>query len=564
MAESNITPQSPGTPPAHEYSTEYYRSQMVILLAREKELQETQRHLQRVVGTLMTLQKITRFLKGTQTIDEGLEYAIRALATEANYERAVVVLRANDSPEVHTIGYNQADTAALHTALSTERLEAFLQEAQAAKESGFLLRADQAAIGKDLLPLLQFDTCLLALISDSKGVIGFIAAGYSPAQAVYFAPVLGLQADDTVWFDELAHQISSTIINLRLVESLKAEQARLSASINSLVLGFMMVDTAHRVVFSNRAVGTILEVAAVSAIQDIAGRFTDVDIKALGTQVMSRHAPVEIDEVLYGAKILRLLLSPITTDKTVIGYIFVVEDVTEAKSMERSREEFFSIASHELRTPLTAIRGNSSLLLKYYPAIAQDPALHEAVTDIHNSSERLVKIVNDFLQVSRLEQNRLNFNLQPVDAAAITQQVLTELKSLADAKKLTIHYDQPNPVGKVLADADHLKEVIINLVGNAISYTEAGSVTVEIAQSGNTVTIRVKDTGVGIEPRNQSLLFHKFQQAGDVLSRANTQSTGLGLYISKLMIEAMKGSVVLQESTPGKGSTFCVTLTAAA
>jgi signal transduction histidine kinase len=527
MTDSNAPIPQPA-PLGNEYSKEYYRSQMVLLLAREKELQETQRHLQRVVGTLMSLQKISRFLKGTQSVGEGLDYAIRALATEANYERAVAVLRGPESPQMYTVGYNQADKAALNT-LSTEALETFLQEAQASHESGFLLQAGKAAIGKDLLPILQFDTCLLAPISDNDTVIGFIAAGYSPAQAVYFAPVLQLQADDTLWFSELAGQISSTIMNLHLVDSLQAEQARLSASINSLVLGFMIVDPAHRVNFSNTAIRTILAIDTVLETKDIAGRFTNIDIEALGEQVMAEHAPTEIDDVPYGKQILRLFLAPILNDTTTIGYIFVVEDVTEAKNMERSREEFFSIASHELRTPLTAIRGNSSLLLQYYPAITQDPELKAAVNDIHSSSERLVKIVNDFLQVSRLEQSRLSFNLQPVDVSAIITQVITELHPLADAKKLTLHYNQSSPVATVLADADRLKEVAINLISNAINYTDAGGITVEAVQNAGLVTVRVTDTGVGIPERSQSLLFHKFQQAGDILSRSNSQSTGLGL-----------------------------------
>jgi signal transduction histidine kinase len=115
----------------------------------------------------------------------------------------------------------------------------------------------------------------------------------------------------------------------------------------------------------------------------------------------------------------------------------------------------------------------------------------------------------------------------------------------------------------VMADADRLKEVIINLISNAINYTRAGSVGLELSQKPDAVTVRVRDTGVGIPQRNQSLLFRKFQQAGDTLARDNTQSTGLGLYISKLMVEAMKGTIQLEESVPDKGSVFSFTLPAA-
>jgi signal transduction histidine kinase len=570
MADAETPPtQTPSQAPAAgppsnsasggEYSLEYYRSQMVILLAREKELQETQRHLQRVVSTLMSLQKISRFLKNTSGLDEGLKYVLRALATETNYERAVIVLDDGSSPRVFTEGYGDADKQIL-SAVTKAELGGFLAELQATKETGFLLQLAQGQLGKSMMPRLQFDTCLLALITDSQGTIGFIAAGYSPAQAVYFAPVLKLQPDDTVWFDELAHQISATIVNLNLLDNLRAEQARLSASINSLVLGFMIVDLDHHVIFGNRAVGTILEVDHIATMQDLANRFTGINIEQLGAQAVAQKTPVEVKEVLYGKKILRLFLGPVIKDTNVIGYIFLVEDITEAKSMERSREEFFSIASHELRTPLTAIRGNASMFLQMYAEKFPDADSKEMLGDIHSASERLIKIVNDFLQISRLEQGRLVFNAKPMDLTALVKQVVAELKPLADNKKLLLNYHEPPAAASVMADTDRVKEVIINLVSNAINYTREGSIDVEVVQKPGAVSVRVKDTGAGIPQRNQSLLFRKFQQAGDTLTRDNTQSTGLGLYISKLMVEAMKGTIQLEESTPGQGSTFSFTL----
>ncbi len=546
-----------------EYSLEYYRSQMVVLLAREKELQETQRHLQRVVSTLLSLQKISRFLKGTSNLKEGLEYVLRALVTETNYERAVIMLQGEQTPRVLTQGYNEAERKELGT-ISGQMLDETLRNLGATKDSGFLMQASQSQLDASLWSVLQFDTCLLALISDNTQVVGFIAAGYSPAQAVYFGPVLGLQKDDTVWFDELAHQISTTIVNLDLLDSLKAEQARLSASINSLKLGFMIVDPSHSIVFSNKAIDTILATGEIKTTHDIADRFAGIDIAKIGDQVLSQRMPVEIEEVLYDKKILRLFFGPIIDDANIIGYIFLIEDVTEAKSMERSREEFFSIASHELRTPLTAIRGNSAMMLDYYPEVSNNPELKGMMNDIHGSSERLIKVVNDFLQVSRLEQKRLEFHLRPVDIQAVIQQVLTELKPLADAKKLTLTYNPTATVGPAMADQDHIKEVIINLVSNAINYTREGGITVEAVQNPGAVTVRVKDTGVGISQHNQSLLFRKFQQAGDVLTRDNTQSTGLGLYIAKLMMEAMQGTIQLDESVPDKGSVFSFTLTSEA
>ena len=180
---------------------------------------------------------------------------------------------------------------------------------------------------------------------------------------------------------------------------------------------------------------------------------------------------------------------------------------------------------------------------------------------IHKTEIGGIKIVNDFLEVSRLEQGRLQFDGKPFPLPDLCAEVVADLKGLATNKGLELRFDTPaSPLPQALADRDKVKEVLTNFTGNAIHYSHAGSVVISVAVADNQLKVRVKDTGVGIAPHDQQLLFRKFQQAGDVLARDNTQSTGLGLYISKLLIEAMEGTAFLEESTPEKGSTFSFTL----
>jgi signal transduction histidine kinase len=200
------------------------------------------------------------------------------------------------------------------------------------------------------------------------------------------------------------------------------------------------------------------------------------------------------------------------SDDYFIGTVVTVDDITEQKALQRSRDEFFSIASHELRTPLTAIRGNTSMIQDYFPKALADPDLKSMIDDIHESSVRLITLVNDFLDTSRLELGKIKFDIKPVN--------VPELK-----------------------------------------FTEAGSVTIAVRQNGTQCEMRVTDTGKGIPLDSQSLLFRKFQQASNnILTRDSTRSSGLGLYISKLIINGMNGAIELESSVENQGSTFLVSL----
>ena len=274
---------------------------------------------------------------------------------------------------------------------------------------------------------------------------------------------------------------------------------------------------------------------------------------------------IEIEEIAFKGKFLRMLFSPITMirdHEEIIGTVILVEDITEAKILERSREEFFSIASHELKTPLTAIRGNVSLIRSYYAKTIPNPEVLQMLDDIENGSVRLIKIVNDFLNVSRFEQGRITMKIESFAPSEVIEETIKGVKELAAEKKLNLESEGVSAaLPHVRADRDRVKEVLLNLIGNAINYTSEGGIKVKAEQQERFIKIYVSDTGVGIPLEYQSLLFHKFQQAGpNILTRSVAHSTGLGLYISKLMVEAMGGTIKLERSVPKGGTTFSFTL----
>ncbi len=357
---------------------------------------------------------------------------------------------------------------------------------------------------------------------------------------------------------------------------LAAAQAELEASVRSLPFGFAVIDQNDSVVFFNsllsRLMGhTISTDAAESkaALQAFSKDYADIlDVLGCIHDAQVKRQPIE-KHVSKGSQFFRFFFMPVLSGpdaKQVLGTVLIMEDETEEKAAQRSRDEFFSIASHELRTPLTAIRGNSGMLIDYYGKDLKDPDMKTMLTDIHSSSLRLIDIVNDFLDMSRLEMGKIEFKTEPVDTAELVKQILREYDVTSSHQKLRLTL---GPVAKGVpmaqADKERLRQILINLVGNGLKFTEEGGVTIHVAEGkAGRVKISVTDTGKGIAESMQHLLFRKLQQASEsILTRDDTQSAGLGLYISRLLAEGMGGTLVLESSELGKGSTFTLELPAA-
>ncbi len=348
---------------------------------------------------------------------------------------------------------------------------------------------------------------------------------------------------------------------------LNAEHARLEASVGSLDAGFIILDKDLHPLLAN---------AAYSTLVGSRGEVDDAEFERLNTLLkdtydlvgaikdcLAKGDSVVKDDIILNDKHLSLFIAPIfdqTAARESLGVVMLLEDISEREALQRTRDEFFSIASHELRTPLTAIRGNSSMILEYYQEQLGDPTLHEMVDDIFDSSTRLITIVNDFLDMSRLEQNKIVFELTSFDAVELAHEVQREFVAGKVNCELYLRVVAPdNQLPAVFADRDRLKQAVINLVSNAIKFTEKGGVSISFKQHNTSLQIVVSDTGKGIPTDSQDLLFRKFQQASNnILTRDSTRSTGLGLYISRLIVEGMSGKIYLESSELDKGSTFVV------
>lgn len=228
------------------------------------------------------------------------------------------------------------------------------------------------------------------------------------------------------------------------------------------------------------------------------------------------------------------------------------------KDLDRLKTEFLSLASHQLRSPLTAMKGYTSMILEGdYGKITKK--LEDAVSRIFQSTNNLQIIVEDLLNVSKIEQGGMKFEMLDFDFGNLVQSVVTDLSINAKNKDLILKYNQ-NIDEKFIVCGDQLKlrQVILNLVDNAIKYTKKGSIDVNIIKKEDKAIFSVKDTGVGIEKNVIETLFQKFNR-GDG-ARMNTSGSGLGLYLAKEIIKAHNGSIWVESDGLDKGSTFFVEL----
>lgn len=229
----------------------------------------------------------------------------------------------------------------------------------------------------------------------------------------------------------------------------------------------------------------------------------------------------------------------------------------QLQELDRLKDEFVSLASHELRTPMTAIRGSLSTILEGYAGDIPDTA-REFLNAAYNENDRLIRLVNNLLNISRIEAGRLKIDITVVKINEIIQEVINNLSGAAGEKSLYLKFESDQEIPPVNADPDLVREVLINIIGNAIKFTHIGGVTVRSRVDANKVITSITDSGSGISMDDQPLLFKKFSQVQGSYAK-QSGGTGLGLYICKKIIEAMGGQIWL-ESTLGTGSTFFFSL----
>jgi signal transduction histidine kinase len=227
------------------------------------------------------------------------------------------------------------------------------------------------------------------------------------------------------------------------------------------------------------------------------------------------------------------------------------------KEVDKMKDEFISMASHELRTPVTVIRGYISMILEETKKFPLNEGLKEYLIIIRDSTERLNGLIEDLLNVSRIEQNRLKMEPVALNAWPIVEETVKEFKVQAGEKKLElICLKDSNIIDYIKIDKDRFKQILINVIGNAIKYTPSGSIEIEGKNKDNYLILTIKDTGIGMTAKEREHLFEKFYRVKNKKTD-DVVGTGLGLWITKQIVELMNGSISV-DSIEEVGTQFTI------
>lgn len=285
-----------------------------------------------------------------------------------------------------------------------------------------------------------------------------------------------------------------------------------------------------------------------------------INIKELCTQTVQKLPNLAILPSVLGDRYVHIKLSLIETSHELKEHLFTLTDITKEKQLEKAKDEFLSIASHELRTPMSIVKSYLWMI-----TTGKDGALTDKQKDHADKAlkgtERMITLINDMLNISRLEQGKIEFKLQHIDLHQFLLELIDELSIKAKENNIYLKLEPAPTIKYVYGDKQALREIVTNLVGNSFKFTKTGGITIKTEKLDDlTVKISICDTGKGIKQEDLKLLFNKFQRLDSSYQNvASAGGTGLGLYIVKLYVSKLGGTVGVHSDGEDKGSTFWFT-----
>ena len=346
------------------------------------------------------------------------------------------------------------------------------------------------------------------------------------------------------------------------------ETSRNKAILESIADGVLVNDVRGRVILMNAAAERILEARAGTAIgQDVRNFFAAASPEGREQAVYAVNELLENwaephliqNQMEIGKRIISTSLAPVLTERRdLLGLVTVLRDVTREAEADRAKSEFVSTVSHELRTPMTSVKGYTNLLVT--GAVGElNQAQQRFLRIIEENADRLTSLIDDLLDISRIETGRVELNLDLLRMDEVVGSVVASLATQVRQRGQFLTVNVPADLPMVMGDRGRLVQVLVNLLGNAMLYTnEAGRIAVTARMIDSTIAIEVSDSGIGISPEDIGKIFDRFYR-GESPRVQECQGTGLGLAIVKSFVE-MHGGRIWVESQPGVGSTFTFTL----
>ncbi len=425
---------------------------------------------------------------------------------------------------------------------------------------------DEQARSALIVPILGNDEQILGLISLRSNVTNafdLASARLGEAAAVQ----LGNALNNAELYRLIREQAERLGVMLRTQQ---IEAAKHQAILEGIADGVMVADANGRIVLFNAAAEHILDISRSQAL----GRFQDDILGLYGAsarewlerieywkQNPNSYLPSEFMSQRFeiGNRIISFHLSPVVTDPHgFLGVVAVFRDITAQVEADRAKSEFVSTVSHELRTPMTSVKGYVDLLLMGSAGPLTEMQ-EKFLKTVQTNANRLSSLVNDLLDISRIEMGRMELHRKPVSIEDIISQVVDIMRPKTEEKNQELYAILPDSLPKVYGDGDRLVQIIINLVGNSHKYTRpGGKIWIYAYVRHEVMYIAVKDTGIGIAPENRKKIFERFYREDSDLVHEEA-GTGLGLSITLSLIQ-MHGGDLNVESELGVGSIFTFTL----
>ncbi|HXE75200.1 MAG TPA: ATP-binding protein [Candidatus Xenobia bacterium] len=359
----------------------------------------------------------------------------------------------------------------------------------------------------------------------------------------------------------LARSLNQTAARLaETIHTLTEERNRSAAILDSMAEGVAVIGADERIVFCNHAFCQAVGADATCAGRPLLEIVRQSDLVALIRRALTTRSTTSGEVALGGAPLrtFDVTAAPVEAAGTA-GVVLVLHDISELRRLERVRRDFVANVSHEFKTPLTAIQGFAETLLG---GALEDPQNNRRFLGIiRDHAVRLGRLTDELLKLSEIEAGKLELDLRPVAAADLIESCVETTRLKAAQNQLTVTVECPSDLPLIRGDSNRLREVLQNLLDNAVQYTPAGGrVTVRAAHADGQVVIAVSDTGIGIPQADQQRIFERFYRVDAARSR-EVGGTGLGLSIARHLVEAHGGRITV-ESEVGRGSVFSVYLPA--
>ena len=344
------------------------------------------------------------------------------------------------------------------------------------------------------------------------------------------------------------------------IEEVMISKSRMEAVLFSMFEGVMVVDLNSSIILINQTLKDLLHIKEEPIGKKPLEIVRNIEIQEVVDTALKLEKGVESREItilVQEERVILLHATPVIREGKPEGAVLVVHDITDLRRLEKIRQDFVANVSHELRTPVSNIKGYSETLLE--GALNDTKNARDFVKIIHSDSDRLATLINDLLDLSKIESGKLKLNFKPHSLFSIVKRVCAGLRKQAEDNSIQIINNIPKDTPRILGDSSALAQVLLNIVDNAIKYNHPkGEINISAEDKGKFMQVDISDTGIGIPQEDLPRIFERFYRVDKARSR-ELGGTGLGLAIVKHIINAHNGNV-WTESIAGQGSTFSFTV----